>query len=40
MGEIVERAKVNAAISKTMAAVQTVGKDDKNQHGNYITQEV
>ena len=35
MGEIVERAKVNAAISKTMAAVQTVGKDDKNQHGNY-----
>ncbi len=35
MGEIIERAKVNAAISKTMAAVQTVGKDDKNQHGNY-----
>ena len=35
MSEIVERAKVNAAISKTMAAVQTVGKDDKNQHGNY-----
>ena len=35
MGEIVERAKVNAAISKTMAAVQTVGKDDLNQHGNY-----
>ena len=35
MGEIMERAKVNAAISKTMAAVQTVGKDDKNQHGNY-----
>ena len=35
MSEIMERAKVNAAISKTMAAVQTVGKDDKNQHGNY-----
>jgi len=35
MGEIMERAKVNAAIAKTMAAVQTVGKDDKNQHGNY-----
>ena len=35
MSEIIERAKVNAAISKTMAAVQTVGKDDKNQHGNY-----
>ncbi len=35
MGEIIERAKVNAAIAKTMAAVQTVGKDDKNQHGNY-----
>tara|TARA_R110000765_G_scaffold1452_1_gene3678 strand:+ start:100 stop:759 length:660 start_codon:yes stop_codon:yes gene_type:complete len=35
MGEIIERAKVNAAISKTMAAVQTVGKDDLNQHGNY-----
>lgn len=35
MGEIMERAKVNAAISKTMAAVQTVGKDDKNDHGNY-----
>jgi hypothetical protein len=35
MSEIIERARVNAAISKTMAAVQTVGKDDKNQHGNY-----
>tara|TARA_R100001163_G_scaffold15151_3_gene13753 strand:+ start:2328 stop:2975 length:648 start_codon:yes stop_codon:yes gene_type:complete len=35
MSEIIERAKVNAAIAKTMAAVQTVGKDDKNQHGNY-----
>ena len=35
MSEMIERAKVNAAISKTMAAVQTVGKDDKNQHGNY-----
>ena len=35
MGEIIERAKVNAAISKTMKAVQTVGKDETNQHGNY-----
>ena len=35
MGEIMERAKVNAAISKTMKAVQTVSKDDKNDHGNY-----
>ena len=35
MSDIIERAKVNAAIAKTMAAVQTVGKDDKNQHGNY-----
>ena len=35
MGEIIERAKVNAAISKTMKAVQTVSKDDKNDHGNY-----
>ena len=35
MSEMIERAKVNAAISKTMAVVQTVGKDDKNQHGNY-----
>ena len=35
MSEIIERAKVNAAISKTMKAVQTVSKDDKNDHGNY-----
>jgi len=35
MGEIMERAKVYAAISKTMKAVQTVSKDDKNDHGNY-----
>jgi hypothetical protein len=35
MSEMIERARVNAAIAKTMAAVQTVGKDDKNQHGNY-----
>ena len=35
MSEIIERAKVNAAITNTMAAIQTVGKDDKNDHGNY-----
>ena len=35
MSEIIERAKVNAAISKTMSAIETINKDETNQHGNY-----
>lgn len=35
MSEIIERAKVNAAISKTMSAIETINKGETNQHGNY-----
>jgi hypothetical protein len=35
MSEMIERAKVNAAISKTMSAIETINKGETNQHGNY-----
>ena len=35
MSEVQERSKVNAAISKAMAEIETVARGDTNQHGGY-----